>query len=78
MAPVSGQAIGGLAMGVFAILLGGGGIYAALRIRRRRAEIANTYGSTGGIVYTGVQIGCSCVLILGGVSLIVLALLAAR
>ena len=65
-------------MGAFAILLGGGGIYAALRIRRRRAEIANTYGSTGGIVYTGVQIGCSSVLILGGVGLIVLALLAAR
>ena len=75
---MSGQAIGGVAMGAFAILLGGGGIYAALRIRRRRAEIANTYGSTGGIVYTGVQIGCSSVLILGGVGLIVLALLAAR
>ena len=66
----------GLGLGVFAILLGAGGIAAALRTRRRRAEIAVTYGSTGGIVYTVVQAGCSGVLVLGGVGLIVLALLA--
>jgi len=66
----------GLGLGVFAIVLGAGGIAAALRTRRRRAEIAATYGSTGGIVYTVVQAGCSGVLLLGGLGLIVLALLA--
>lgn len=65
-------------MGTFVILLGAGGIYAALRTRSRRAEIANTYGSTGGIVYTGVQIGCSGVLIVGGIGLVTLALVTAR
>jgi hypothetical protein len=75
---VSSQELGGLAMGLFAMALGGGGIYAALRTRRRRAEIASTYGSTGGVVYTGVQIGCSGVLVLGGITLIALAILAGR
>ena len=65
-------------MGFFAIALGGGGVFAALRTRRRRAEIASTYGSTGGIVYTVVQIGCSGLLVLGGVALIVFALIAAK
>jgi hypothetical protein len=61
-------------MGVFACLLGLGGIVAALRRRRRRAEIAATYGSTGGVAYTVAQAGCSGLLILGGVALIVIAL----
>jgi hypothetical protein len=73
---MTGPLAGGLALGAFAILLGAGGIVAALRTRRRRAEIAATYGSTGGIVYTVVQAGCSGVLVLGGLGLIVLALLA--
>ncbi len=61
-------------MGVFACLIGLGGIVAALRRRRRRAEIAATYGSTGGVAYTVAQAGCSGLLILGGVALIVVAL----
>lgn len=73
---MTGQLAAGLGMGLFAILLGIGGVVAALRTRRRRAEIAATYGSTGGIVYTIVQAGCSTLLALGGVTLIVLALLA--
>ena len=73
---MTGQQMAGVGLGVFAILLGAGGIAAALRTRRRRAEIAATYGSTGGIVYTVVQAGCSGVLMLGGLGLIVLALLA--
>jgi len=72
---MSGELAAGLGMGLFAALLGAGGIAAAIRTRRRRAEIATTYGSTGGIVYTIVQAGCSGVLVLGGLSLIVLALL---
>jgi hypothetical protein len=71
---MSGEEAGGLGLGLFALLLGAGGVAAAIRTRRRRAEIANTYGSTGGIVYTVVQAGCSGVLALGGVGLIVLAL----
>ena len=66
----------GLGLGAFAILLGAGGVVAALRTRRRRAEIATTYGSTGGIVYTVVQAGCSSILMLGGLGLTALVLLA--
>ena len=68
--------LAGLGLGILAVLLGAGGIAAAIRTRRRRAEIAVTYGSTGGIVYTVVQAGCSGVLMLGGVGFIALVLLA--
>jgi hypothetical protein len=72
---VSGQEAGGIGLGLFAMVLGAGGIVAALRTRRRRAEIAATYGATGGIVYTVVQAGCSGLLLLGGLGLIMLALI---
>jgi len=75
---VSGQEAGGIALGLFAVILGGGGIVGALRRRSRRAEIAPTYGATGGIVYTVVQIGCSALLVLGGLGLVVVALLLKR
>jgi hypothetical protein len=75
---VSAQEAGGIGLGLFAVLLGAGGIAAAIRTRRRRAEIAATYGATGGIVYTVVQAGCSGVLMLGGLGLIVLALMLRR
>ena len=65
-------------MGLFAVLIGAGGVAAAIRTRRRRAHIAATYGATGGIVYTIVQAGCSSLLLLGGLGLIVLALLLRR
>jgi hypothetical protein len=75
---MSGQEAAGLGLGLLAVVLGAGGVVAAIRTRRRRAEIAVTYGSTGGIVYTAVQAGCSGVLMLGGLGLIVLVLLARR
>jgi hypothetical protein len=75
---VSGQEAGGIGLGLFAVLIGAGGIVAALRTRRRRAEIAATYGATGGIVYTVVQAGCSGMLLIGGLGLIFLALLTHR
>jgi len=75
---VSGQEAGGIALGAFAVIIGAGGIMAAIRTRRRRAEIAATYGATGGIVYTVVQAGCSGVLVIGGVGLIIFALLVRR
>jgi len=65
-----------IGLGILAVMLGAVGIVAAIRTRRRRAEIAPTYGSTGGIVYTAVQVGCAGVLILGGLGLIAVVLLA--
>lgn len=75
---MTGNQAAGLGMGLLACLIGAGGIVAAIRRRNRRAEIANTYGSTGGIVYTVVQAGCAGVLLLGGLGLILVALLFER
>ena len=75
---MGGQEAVFVGMGFLAVILGAGGVAAAIRTRRRRAEIAPTYGHTGGIVYTIVQAGCSGVLLLGGVGLIALVLLARR
>ena len=75
---MSGEQLGGLGLGAFACLIGLGGIVAAIRRRNRRAEIAATYGSTGGIAYTIVQAGCSGLLVLGGIVLIVVASLVHR
>ena len=75
---LSGQSAAIVGLGILAALLGVGGIVAAIRIRRRRADIAPTYGSAGGIFYTAVQLGCSGVLLLGGVILVTLVLLAKR
>ena len=65
-------------LGILAVLLGIGGMVGAIRTRRRRAEIAPTYGSTGGIFYTMVQLGCSGAMLLGGMILITVVLLAKR
>lgn len=70
--------VGALGLGLLACLLGLGGIVFAVRRYRGRAAIASTYGQTGGIAYTVVQTGCSGLLILGGIGLVVLGLLAAR
>jgi hypothetical protein len=75
---VSGEQAAGIGLGLFACLIGVGGVLAALNRYRRRAEIAATYGSTGGIVYTVVQAGCSGLLLLGGLGLMVVALLIKR
>ena len=75
---MSGQEAGGIGLGLFAVLIGAGGIMAAIRTRKRRAEIAATYGATGGIVYTVVQAGCSSLLVIGGLGLIILALVLKR
>lgn len=73
-----GQAAGGFALGLLAVLIGTAGVAAAVRTRRRRATNANTYGASGGIVFTVVQIGCSGLLLLGGVGLMVLAIIFRR
>ena len=68
----------GFLLGVFAFLLGVGAIAAALRRRRGKMRYPETYAASGGIAYTIVQIGCGTVLLLGGVGLIVLALVYRR
>ena len=73
-----GQAAGGFGLGLLAFLLGTAGVAAAVRTRRRRATFANAYGASGGIVFTVVQIGCSGLLLLGGVGLMVLAIILRR
>ena len=73
-----GQSAGGLGLGLLAVLIGLAGIAAAIRTRRRRETYAETYASSGGIVYTVVQVGCSGLLLAGGVALTVLALIVRR
>jgi hypothetical protein len=75
---VFGQAAGGFGLGLLAFLIGTAGVAAALRTRRRRASYANTYGASGGIAFTIVQVGCSGLLLLGGVGLMALAIIFRR
>jgi hypothetical protein len=75
---MGGQDAAVVGLGILAVLLGIGGMIGAILTRRRRAEIAPTYGSTGGIFYTMVQLGCSGAMLLGGVLLITVVLLAKR
>jgi hypothetical protein len=72
---VFGQAAGGFGLGLLAFLIGVAGIAAALRTRRRRTRFPETYGSSGGIVYTGIQVGCAGVLLLGGLGLMILSII---
>jgi hypothetical protein len=71
---MGGQNAAVIGLGILAALLGAGGILGALRTRRRRAEIAPTYGSTGGMLFTVVQLGCAGSLLLGGLILITVVL----
>jgi hypothetical protein len=75
---VFGQSAGGFGLGLLAVLIGLAGVAAAVRTRRRRASYANTYGASGGIAFTIVQIGCSGLLLLGGAGLMVLAIIFRR
>ncbi len=65
-------------MGIFAFLLGIAAIVAALRRRRGRERYPETYAASGGIIYTAVSMGCGVVLLLGGLGLMVLALVFKR
>jgi hypothetical protein len=72
---VFGPAAGGFGLGLLAFLIGVAGIAAALRTRRRRARFPETYGASGGVVYTTVQVGCAGSLLLGGLGLMILAII---
>jgi hypothetical protein len=65
-------------LGTFAFLLGVGAIAAALRRRRGKDRYPETYAASGGIIYTGVQVGCGAILLLGGLGLLILALVNRR
>lgn len=71
---MSGHLLGGLVLGVLAVVVGIGWILGALRRRSDRAETAPTYAATGGVVYTAFQIGCAGLLILGGLAILGLML----
>lgn len=71
---MAGAASSGFVLGVFAFLLGIAGIAAAIRRRRGRERYPETYAATGGIIYTAVSAGCGVVLLLGGLGLMILAL----
>jgi hypothetical protein len=75
---VFGQAAGGFGLGLLAFLLGAAGVMAAIRTRRRRASNPDMYGATGGMAYTVVQVGCSGLLVLGGIGLMILAIVFRR
>lgn len=72
-----GQSAGGFGLGLLAVLVGIAGIAAAIRTRRRR-RYSEAYASSGGIVYTVVQVGCSGLLLVGGLVLMTLALIFRR
>lgn len=65
-------------VGVLAVLLASVFAAQALGRRSRRVEIAETYESTGGPIYTAVQLGCAGILALFGVGIVVLVLLSPR
>ncbi|HKA49410.1 MAG TPA: hypothetical protein VKK19_16080 [Candidatus Dormibacteraeota bacterium] len=71
---MSGHLLGGLVLGILAVVVGIGWILGALRRRSDRAETAPTYAATGGVVYTAFQIGCAGLLILGGLAILGLML----
>lgn len=74
---MAGGSVSPIVLGAFALLLGIGLIAAALR-KRRRARYAESYAASGGVMYTVVQIGCGTVLLIGGLGLIILALVFKR
>jgi hypothetical protein len=75
---VAGASVSPFVLGVFAFLLGIGLMAVAVRRRRQRARYAETYAASGGVIYTAVQIGCGAILLIGGLGLMVLALIFGR
>jgi hypothetical protein len=75
---VAGVTSSGFVLGIFAFLLGVAAIFAAIRRRRGRERYPETYAASGGVFYTAVQMGCGAVLLLGGLGLMVLALVFKR
>jgi hypothetical protein len=75
---MAGATSNGFLLGVFAVLIGIAAIAAAIRRRRGRARYPETYAASGGIIYTIASAGCGAVLLLGGLGLMILALVAKK
>src|SRR5262249_60298391 len=71
---MSGHLLGGLVVGILAVVVGIGWILGALRRRSDRAETAPTFAATGGVAYAAFQIGCPGLRILGGPAILCLML----
>ena len=72
---MSQHAIGGLFVGLMALVVAATVATQAISQRRRRADFIETYQRAGGAVYTGIQFGCAGVLALFGLALLVLVAL---
>jgi hypothetical protein len=72
---MSQHAIGGLFVGLMALLVAATVVAQAVSQRRRREDFIETYQSAGGILYTGIQFGCAGVLGIFGLGLLVLVAL---
>ena len=75
---LAGASVSPIVLGAFAFLLGLGAIAVALRTRRRRARYPETYAASGGVFYTAVQIGCGAILLIGGLGIMIMALIFKR
>jgi hypothetical protein len=75
---MSTERIGVAVLALVALLVGGVWLSGAIGTRRRRTEIAATYSSSGGPVFTFVQFGCAGVLMLLGVAILAADLVARR
>ena len=72
---MSQHAIGGLFVGLMALVVSAAVVLQAVATRRRRVEIADTYNRSGGIAYTAIQFGCAGIIALFGLGLLVLVAL---
>ena len=68
----------GVLLGLVAIGVGVFSLVTAVLTRRRRAEIADTYASSGGIAYSILQFGCAGMLMLAGLVLITIVVIHSR
>ena len=68
----------GLLLGAVAVAVGVIALVTAILTRRRRADIADTYATTGGVAYSVLQFGCAGALILSGLVVIGIVLIGGR
>lgn len=72
---MSQHAIGGLFVGLMALVVAAAVVVQGVSTRRRRVEIADTYDRAGGPVYSAFQFGCAGVIGIFGLGLLILVAL---
>ena len=72
---MSQHAIGGLFVGLMALVVSATVVVQGVSTRRRRVEIAETYERAGGPIYSAFQFGCAGVIGVFGLALLVLVAL---